>query len=126
MKRLFFLTALSILCLQGCTTGELRAFDDALSRQNGYEVTYPDQSETQYAGEIKWVTGVRNGQGFQNLINTGDQYCRVRVEYEEGDYDYFNLSPRKQTGSIYTNIYNQPTTMDTLCGPTHSTFYESF
>lgn len=125
MKRLLF-AGLLVLFLQGCSSGTLRAFNDALSEQNGYTVTYPDQSDTDYVGDIKWVTGVKNGDGFQRITNTGSDYCKVRVKFEDDSYRYFYLEPSESTGSMYVSIYNQETSMDTLCSPSERVYNSLF
>ena len=128
MKKLnqFFCIIVITLATTACSPGDLRAFNDAMSGSNGYEVTYPDQSDTDYVGDIKWITGVRSGSGFQRIINTGDDYCKVKVTYEDGDYDIYNLDPDKSLGSRYVSIYNQAEHMNTLCNDTSRVFNETF
>ncbi|MGJ8647810.1 MAG: hypothetical protein ACSHXJ_13005 [Marinomonas colpomeniae] len=127
MKKIHFIvTVLITQFLYGCSAGDLRSLNDSLSEQNGYQVTYPDQSDTDYTGDIRWTTGVKNGQGFQDIKNIGEDYCKVRVEYEDGNYDYFDLDPGEGSGSNYMSIYNQSVSMRTLCGSESSVFSESF
>jgi hypothetical protein len=122
----FFPTLLLLAAIQGCTTGELRAFNDALASQNGQQVYYPDQSDTEFVGDIKWTTGVWDGSGYQIIKNTGDDYCRVRVRLEDGSYEFYNLEPYEGTGDMYTSIYNQPDYMNIICNSTSRVFNTSF
>ena len=120
------ISLLVLFLIQGCTTGELRAFNDAMSESSGYTVTYPDQVDTEYVGDIVWTTGVEYGEGYQEIYNSGDTFCKVRVEYEDDDYDIFNLDPGEGTGSMYMSLYNQSTYITTMCNTTSDVFYESF
>lgn len=119
-----FITCLVALLLHGCSAGDLRAFSDAASKQSGHEVTYPDQSHTDYCGDVKMITGVKNGKGFLKLINTDDNYCKVKITFESERLDYYHLSPRENTGKRYMGIYNQVDAINTLCGETESVFNE--
>ncbi len=115
-----------LLFMLGCTSGELRQLNDVLSEQNGYSVSYPDQSSTDYVGDIKWVSGVRNGEGFQYFDNTGDNYCRVKVTFEDESYRIFNLEPYESTSQLYMSVYNQAEGIDTICNTTSAVFRASF
>ncbi|MDM7861311.1 hypothetical protein QTP81_11960 [Alteromonas sp. ASW11-36] len=127
MRSFFIMLVLtSIVSLQGCTTGELRALNDALAAQNGTPVYYPNQYDTSYVGDIEWTTGVWNGEGYQSIANTSRDYCKVRVRYEDDSYDFFYLDPGESTGDMYMSIYNQAEYMDTLCNTTRRVFNESF
>lgn len=125
-KIILAILVLSVQMIQGCSTGDLRMWNDAMSGANGYEVTYPDQSDTDYIDDIRWTTGVRNGQGFQKIKNTGNDYCKVRIEFEDGTYDYFHLAPGESSGSTYMSIYNQAEYIQTLCHSSRRVFNESF
>ena len=120
------LSGLVGITLSGCSTGDLRAFNDAMSESNGYSVSYPDQSNTDRVGDIKWTTGVKNGSGFELIRNTGDDYCKVKVDYEDGSERTFNLDPGESTGRRYVSVYNQSENMSTLCNVTARVFSESF
>jgi len=110
----------------GCTSGELRQLNDVLSEQNGNSVSYPNQSSTDYVGDIKWVSGVRNGEGFQYFDNTGDNYCRVKVTFENGNYRIYNLEPYETTRHLEMSIYNQAEGIETICNTTSAVFKASF
>lgn len=128
MKVLNFLalSGLVSVAVSGCTTGDLRAFNDAMSESNGYTVSYPDQSDTDYVGDLRWTTGVKNGSGFELIKNTGDDYCKVKVDYEDGSDRTFDLEPGESTGRRYVSVYNQSVNMNTLCNTTARVFNESF
>lgn len=128
MKVLNFLalSGLVSVAVSGCTTGDLRAFNDAMSESNGYTVSYPDQSDTDYVGDLRWTTGVKNGSGFELIRNTGDDYCKVKVDYEDGSDRTFDLEPGESTGRRYVSVYNQSVNMNTLCNTTARVFNESF
>ncbi len=122
---------LVLLCLFGpliaaCSSGDIRAMNDALSKQNGNNVSYPDQSDTTYVGDIKWVSGVRGGSGFQKITNNSDDYCKIRVKFEDGSYKYFKLAPGQGTGSMYVSLYNQGDYMRSICSSDRSVYDESF
>ena len=112
--------------MTACTTGDLRAFNDAMSGSNGQTVTYPDQSDTDYVGDIKLVTGVKNGSGFLSLKNTGDDYCKVKVDFEDGSNRIYSLDPGESTGRTYVSIYNQEDNINTMCHYSKRVFNESF
>ena len=128
MKKLKILvvTGVTTLTAVSCSTGDLRAFNDAMSGSNGYTVTYPDQRDTEYVGDIKWTTGVKNNSGFEIIKNTGDDYCKIKVDYENGDDRIFRLDPGESTGSMYVSLYNQSEYMSTLCNTSSAVFDSSF
>ena len=119
-------TLLLFLCLQGCTAGDMRAFNDALATANGQSFYYPNNSETNYVGDVEWTTGVWNNEGYQIIDNTSDEYCKVRVKYENDSYDFFYMAPYESTDEVYTSIYNWPVEMETICGSSRDVFSYSF
>lgn len=116
----------ALFILSACSSGDLRLFSDALNNSNGRNVTYPDQSDTEYVGDIKWVTGVRNGSGFQKITNTGRDYCKVKVTFENGNDRIYKLGPGESTGREHMSIYNQADYMNTLCNRTSRVYSEAF
>ena len=90
-----------MLLVAGGSAGELRSWYDALNRANGYEVTYPDQSDTQYVGDIKWIAGVENGEGFQKLVNTGDNYSEVKVEHPDESRAKLTINYNESSTTIW-------------------------
>lgn len=127
MKKAILPLAVLFILITGCTTGDLRLFGDSLAASNGNTVTYPDQQDTTYLGDIRWTTGVKNGNYFQVIKNTGDKYIKVRITYENNDYSYHNLKPYESTGTIYRGgIYNVATYMSTLSHSKSDVFNESF
>ena len=115
-----------LLFLGGCSSGDLRSFNDAMSEQNGYTVSYPNQSDTDYVGDVRWISGVRNGSGFQSLKNTGEDYCKVKISFEDETTLTYNLDPGEYTGSMYMSFYTQSTYVNTLCNTTSRVFNASF
>ena len=127
MKKFGFINiCLVVVLLQGCSAGMLRAFNDAMTEQNGYTVTYPDQSDVTYVGEVRVTVGVRNGEGYYYAENTGEDYCKVRFTLEDNDYEYLFLDPYESSGSVYMSIYNQVDYIDTLCNTTSKVFNDPF
>ncbi len=122
----YIMFVLVCVLLQACSAGDMRAWSDALAEQNGQEVTYPDQQYVDYVGDIKVITGVKNGRGFLKLINTSDSYCRVMATFEDGNKRYFNLNPNQSTHSVATQIYNQVDSVNTSCGNYEGVFNEMF
>lgn len=51
--KLIIASLMGAFALSGCSTGDLRAFNDGLSEANGYNVSYPDQREVNYTGDVK-------------------------------------------------------------------------
>ncbi|MAK60029.1 MAG: hypothetical protein CMK09_03525 [Ponticaulis sp.] len=117
---------LGALTVAGCSTGELRAFNDALAMQNGYNVTYRDQSDTKWIGDIKWTSAVQSGSYYTTAYNDGNEYCRVKIDFENDTSKTYNLDPGESTGRIYTSVYNQADYMNTLCGNSREAYNESF
>lgn len=111
--------------LAACSSGELRAFNDAMASANGYDVYYHDQSDVEWIGDIRWETGVRGGEGYSKIKNTGSDYCRVRLRFEDGSYKYYNLDPG-ESQSLWVSLYNQDDYMNTLCNRTSAVYNESF
>lgn len=111
--------------LVGCNAGEMRMWNDALSAANGYTTTYPDQSQVEYVGDIRWESGVSYGEGYLKIKNTGNNYCRVRIKFEDGTYDYWNVDPGESYSS-YVSLYNQDRNMQTLCNTTRAVYSEPF
>lgn len=120
------LLIISLTSIAGCSSGDLRAWNDAMAETNGYNVYYPDQSDNTYVGDIKWTSGVYAGEGFMRIKNTGNNYCKVRIQLEDDTYKYYNVEPYEYIGDIYMGIYNQGAYMNTLCNSTRSVFNESF
>ncbi|MEG3620161.1 hypothetical protein V5T82_16980 [Magnetovibrio sp. PR-2] len=114
-------------CLMaGCSAGDMRMFGDTMSSMNGNEVTYPDQSNVQSVGDVKLLSGIKNGSGFLIIDNMGETYCRVRVTFEDGTKSYFNLDPGEDTGLKYMSVYNQGEHMRTICTTSSWVFSASF
>ncbi len=120
------LSIIPVMLVAGCSSGSLRAFNDAMSERNGYKVTYPDQSRTKYVGDVRFTTGVKSGSGFVSLKNTGDDYCKVQLTYEDGSNRVYNLDPGESTGRSYVSVYNQVDSARTLCNTTSRVFSSSF
>jgi len=120
------LLIISLTSIAGCSSGDVRAWNDAMAQTNGYTVHYPDQSDTTYVGDIKWTSGVYAGEGFMRIKNTSNDYCKVRIQLEDDSYKYYYLEPYEYIGDIYMSIYNQGAYMNTLCNSTRSVFNESF
>ena len=118
--KMFILISVCISFLTACSTGDLRAWNDAMAGLNGQTVTYPDETLTEYVGDVKWVRGITDGNAHQYMTNTGSDYCKIRVLYEDGDYDIYKLGPGQGTRRMYVSIYNQPTDMEMYCGKTSS------
>ncbi len=123
---IYLMASLILVLMLGCTPGELRMLNDSLSEHNGYDVNYPDQSSIDYVGDIKWVVGVKNGEGFIYFENTGSEYCRVKVTYEDDSSRIYNLEPYEKTSRLYVSIYNQARGVRTLCNRTSAVFRSSF
>lgn len=113
------------LLASGCSTGDLRAFNHAMAEQNGQTVTYYDQTDTDYLDDIRITSGVRNNSAFVSLKNTSDDYCRVKITYEDGSSRIYNLDPGEGTGSMYVSLYNQEESYNSLCNPSRRVFSES-
>ena len=126
MKRLSLLLLVAATALSACHDGAVRAFTDGMNAAAGYQVYYPDSYDVDYVGDVKWTQGTENNSAYQIIQNTGSDYCKVRIRYENGEYDFFYLSPRESTGRQYVDIYNQEESMDTLCGPNRAAFDQSF
>jgi hypothetical protein len=124
-KTMVIIGVSSVILLNGCSSGELRSFNDAMSTSNGYTVSYPNQSDTTYAGDVKWVIGVYNGSGFMDLKNTDDQYCKVKITFEDETTSYYRLEPYESRNDIYMSIYNQGDYIDSLCHSTRAVFNQS-
>lgn len=115
----------SLFALSACNAGDMRMWNDALAATNGYDVYYPNQSNTKYVGDIRWETGVYNGEGYMEIENESRKYCRVRVLMENGDYKYYNMDPWEYE-EVYVSIYNQADGMETICNTTSAVFQSSF
>lgn len=102
--------------LQACSLGHLRAVRDAMAEQNGEEVYYPNQSDSSYTGDVKFIRGVWNDYAYFSLDNTGDEYCRARVTHEDGTEKYYNLRPYEDTGDMDASLYNLPYGIYARCG----------
>lgn len=89
-------------------------------------VTYPDQQDIDWIGDIKVITGVKNEAGYISLYNSGDQYCKVQVTFEDESTRIYKLEPDESIGRKYMSIYNQADHAETICGSTRDVFYESF
>lgn len=101
----------------GCSTGDLRAWDDALYQANtGQQVQYNDESHTDWVGKIKWTYGVNNNRGFDRLSNTGNDYCKVWIIYEDKDVRTIRLDPSESTTTLYSSVYNLSETIEFCCG----------
>jgi hypothetical protein len=121
-----FLCLALIMATNGCSNGDLRAFNDAISEQNGYSVSYPDETYTDWVGDVKIVYGVKSGEGFFNIKNASDDYCRVRVYLEDEDYNTYNITPGQSTGSRYMSLYNWLDYFRVRCHNTRDVFRVPF
>lgn len=121
MRLIGVLFVFTNLLLVGCSTGDLRAFNDAMN--NNY---YPDQRDVKYVGDVRWETGVRNGSGYQKIKNTGGNYCKAKVIFEDGTSRVYRLEPHKSLSSMYVSLYNQTKRMHTMCHKDRRVFREKF
>lgn len=112
--------------LFGCSSGDLRAFNDAMTEMDGHTVTYPDQSDVEWLDDIKWINGIKNGSAYTKVDNTGYDYCRVRLTFENDNTRIFNLAPKKSSGRVTVGIYNQAVYIETLCNTTSDVFNSQF
>lgn len=127
MKRLVGVVSISLYFgLTGCSSGDLRMLSDGLAAANGYQVTYPDQSDVEYVGDIRWTTGIRYGNGFMKVDNMGGEYCKVRIDFEGGSSDYYYLDPYEKSGDVSISVYDQPDYLDMYCHSTDVVFQKEF
>jgi len=122
----FLIAIVSFVGLNGCSTGDYRLVNDALSGSNGKQVTYPNQSETDYVGDIRVVTGMRNGSYFNRYKNTGKDYCKVRVKLENGSNRTLRLEPGENRSGNYGSVYNQIESVQTMCNEDRRVFSAPF
>ena len=116
MKKIIFgATLLSLTLLNGCSSGELRSFNDAMDEANGYTITYPNQSDVQYVGDVKWTVGIYNGSGYMDLKNTEDTYCKIKITFEDDSTRVYRLKAYESRNDIYMSIYNQAEYANSLC-----------
>lgn len=97
---------LILLSMTGCSAGDWRAFDDALYAHGGGDPTYENYTDVEYYGDIKWTAGVKNNSAFQILENTGYEYYKVKITFEDGTTRTFNLEPGESTGRMTVSKYN--------------------
>lgn len=126
MNTLFPIVMLCMITvlIQACSNSEI--IEDFGNTQHAHKITYPDHRTVHYCGEVQMITGIEEDQGFQHLINTGEEYCKVRVTYENEDHNDINLTPSANLGKKPMSIINQVNTIETKCHSNNRVFITSF
>ena len=113
---------LFLLPLGGCTDGDWRAFDDAVHGNSNYK---NEKYRMDHHGII--ITyGIHNNSRYYYLDNTTEEYCKVRLKLEDGEYEYIMLDPYEETGKRHDSMYNTWKEIGSICGEDSGVFGESF
>lgn len=114
-KSQFLLSAVLLFSVNSCstlTTDDLGDKNSIQENENNIPMNFVKKNRE---GNIDWEIGAKEGNGYQILNNISALFCKVKVIYNDGDVEIFNLNPGESSGVLPIHQENYGIDLTSKC-----------